>query len=364
MDEGRKVVFLRIFSGEIAQGESVYNVRAGTTEKVARLFKLHADRKQRLQKAGAGNIIAAAGLKLSTTGDTLCSTEKPILLEQIDTYEPVISIAIEPRTQAARKRLDFALDKMVEEDPTFKVHVDEETGQTLISGMGELHLEVIVDRLRREYNVEASVGKPQVVYRETVQNSATADVTFDRQLKEADLYGRVSCSIRPRERGTGALIESALPADSDVPQQIIDAALAGLQEASESGSEGYSLEDIEARLLSVEFRDDSQPEVGVKVAAADAFRQAVTKAIPLRLEPIMSVEVEVPEEYLSAVIGDLRQRRALVQEIGVRGEVNLVTVLVPLRLVFGYSTGLRSLSKGRANFTMRFHAFDNLAAKL
>jgi elongation factor G len=364
MDEGRKVVFLRIFSGEIAQGESVYNVRAGTTEKVARLFKLHADRKQRLQKAGAGSIIAAAGLKLSTTGDTLCSTEKPILLEQIDTYEPVISIAIEPRTQAARKRLDFALDKMVEEDPTFKVHVDEETGQTLISGMGELHLEVIVDRLRREYNVEASVGKPQVVYRETVQNSATADVTFDRRLKEADLYGRVSCSISPRERGTGVLIESALPADYDVPQQIIDAALAGLQEASESGSEGYSLEDIEARLLSVEFRDDSQPEVGVKVAAADAFRQAVTKAIPLRLEPIMSVEVEVPEDYLSAVIGDLRQRRALVQKIGMRGEVNLVTVLVPLRLVFGYSTGLRSLSKGRANFTMRFHAFDNLAAKL
>lgn len=364
MDEGRKVVFLRIFSGEIAQGESVYNVRAGTTEKVARLFKLHADRKQRLQKAGAGSIIAAAGLKLSTTGDTLCSTEKPILLEQIDTYEPVISIAIEPRTQAARKRLDFALDKMVEEDPTFKVHVDEETGQTLISGMGELHLEVIVDRLRREYNVEASVGKPQVVYRETVQNSATADVTFDRRLKEANLYGRVSCSISPRERGTGVLIESALPADYDVPQQIIDAALAGLQEASESGSEGYSLEDIEARLLSVEFRDDSQPEVGVKVAAADAFRQAVTKAIPLRLEPIMSVEVEVPEDYLSAVIGDLRQRRALVQEIGMRGEVNLVTVWVPLRLVFGYSTGLRSLSKGRANFTMRFHAFDNLAAKL
>jgi elongation factor G len=188
-------------------------------------------------------------------------------------------------------------------------------------------------------------------------------VTFDRQLKEADLYGRVSCSIDPRERGAGVLIESALPEDTDIPQQIIDAALAGLQEASESGSEGYSLEDIEARLHSIDYRDDSQPEVGVKVAAADAFRQAVAKAMPLRLEPIMEMEVEVPEDYLSAVIGDLRQRRALVQEIGVRDDVNLVKVLVPLRLIFGYSTGLRSLSKGRANFTMRFHSFDNLATK-
>jgi len=359
MDEGRKVVFLRVFSGVIEAGMSVYNVRAGKHERVARLFKLHAARRQRLDRAGAGSIVAAAGLKLATTGDTICDEADPILLERIDTYEPVISIAIEPRTQAGRKKLDFALAKVVEEDPTFRVRVDDETGQTLISGMGELHLDVIVDRIRREYNVEAQVGNPQVVYRETIRGESSAEATFDRKLKEADLFGEVGCKVRPLARGAGVVVRSEAP-DETLPRPLLAAALAGLEEGAQSGPDGFPLVDIEATLLSVVFREDAQPQVGVKVAAGEAFRKAVIAASPTRLEPIMSVEVAVSEEYLGAVIGDLRQRRAQVREISQRGENRIIDALVPLRRMFGYSTDLRSLTKGRANFMMRFHAYDTL----
>jgi elongation factor G len=362
MDEGRKVLFLRIFSGVIESGESVYNVRTEQKERVARLFTVHAAQRRRLDRAGAGSIVAAAGLKSATTGDTLCDEEAPILLERIDTYEPVISVAIESRTQAARKKLDFAMGKMVEEDPTFRVRQDEETGQTLISGMGELHLEVIVDRLVREYGVEAKVGRPQVVYRETIQATADAASTFERKLKEAELYGEASCRIRPLARGSGIRTVSAVSEDDGVPPAIVRAALDGLEEAAQSGPDGFPLEDLEATLLSVKFRDEAQPEIGVKVAAADAFRKAVQQASPLRLEPIMTVEATATEEHLGAVIGDLRSRRGQIQEIGQEGDVRPVSALVPLRLLFGYSTDLRSISKGRANFTMRFHSYDNLAA--
>jgi elongation factor G len=361
MDEGRKVVFLRLFSGKIEPGMEVWNVRAGENDKVARLFAVHADRRQRLDHAGAGDIVAAAGLKHATTGDTLCDAKAPILLERIDTYEPVISIAIEPKTTAAKKKLDFALAKMVEEDPTFRVREDPETGQMLISGMGELHLDVVVDRLAREYGVEATVGRPQVVYRETVAGSAEARVTFQRELKEARLYGEVGCRVAPRERGTGLRIVSEIPEDAEIPRAIVQSALDGLREATESGPEGYPMEDVEVVLVSVGHRDDSQPEVGVKVAAGEAFREAVAKATAIRLEPIMRTEVVVPEEHLGPVIGDLRQRRAHIRDIGTRGELKVADALVPLRAMFGYSTDLRSLTKGRATFTMEFHRFDNLS---
>jgi len=362
MDEGRKVLFLRVFSGVLESGAMVYNVRTERNERVARLFTVHAERRKRLDRAGAGSIVAAAGLKGATTGDTLCSEDAPILLERIDTYEPVISVAIESRTQAARQKLDFALGKMVEEDPTFRVREDDETGQTLISGMGELHLEVIVDRLVREYGVEASVGKPQVVYRETIRNGARSETTFERKLKEAELYGEVGCRVEPLSRGSGVRTQSAVPTNSGVPAAIVNAALAGLSEAAQSGPDGFPLEDIEATLLSVKYRDDAQPEIGVKVAAADAFRKAVQDASPFKLEPIMAIEVAAPEEHLGAIIGDLRARRAQIREIGQSGEIRPLSALVPLRLVFGYSTDLRSISKGRANFTMRFHSYDNLSA--
>ena len=360
MDEGRKVVFLRVFSGTLEPGQEVYNVRAGQADKVARLFEVHADRRRRLERAGAGSIVAASGLKVATTGDTLCSRDRPILLERIDAYEPVISIAIEPRTQAAKKKLDFALSKMVEEDPTFRVREDEETGQTLISGMGELHLEIIVGRLQREYRVEAAVGKPQVVYRETIREESEASATFERELKEAKLYGEVSCRVAPLERKSGVRVESGLPQRNDLSPAIVEAALAGLEEAAQSGPDGFPLEDIQATLLSVGFREDGQPEVGVKVAAGEAFRKAVAQASPLKLEPIMSVEVAVAEDYLGAVIADLKQRRAHILDLSARGDTRLAQAHVPLRLMFGYSTGLRSLTKGRATFTMEFHSYDHL----
>jgi elongation factor G len=358
MDEGRKNVFLRVFSGVLESGKDILNVRADAKEKVARLFEVHAHKRERVPKAGAGSIVAAAGLKLATTGDTLSSEEAPILLERIDSYEPVISIAIEPKSQAAKDKLDFSLGKMVEEDPTFRVREDEETGQTLISGMGELHLEVIVDRLRREYGVQANVGKPQVVCRETIEGEAEASATFERELKEAELFGEASCRVRPRERGSGNLVRSGLDGETEIRPVIVEAALAGLAEGSHSGPEGYPLEDIEATLLTVGYRDDAQPEIGVKVAAAEALRQAVSNASPRILEPLMAVEVVVSEEHLGAVLGDLRQRRANVRDIGDRTETKLIDALVPLRNMFGYSTDLRSLTKGRAIFTMRFHSYD------
>jgi elongation factor G len=360
MDEGRKNVFVRVFSGALEPGKPVLNVRAGEREKIARLFAVHAHKRERLQKAGAGSIVSVAGLKLATTGDTLSAEDHPILLERIDTYEPVISIAIEPKNQAAKEKLDFSLGKMVEEDPTFRVHEDEETGQTLISGMGELHLDVIVDRLKREYGVQAAVGNPQVVCRETIEGEAEASATFERELKEAELYGEAACRVRPRGRGAGNSIRSGLDGAVEIRPVIVEAALAGLSEASQSGPEGYPLEDIEATLLDVGYRDDAQPEIGVKVAAAEALRQAVSKASPLILEPVMAVEVVVSEEYLGSVLGDLRQRGAQIQHIGDRSDTKLVDALVPLRRMFGYATDLRSLTKGRAIFTMHFHAYDSL----
>jgi elongation factor G len=359
MDEGRRVVFIRIFSGTLEPGMSVYNVRAGQSEKIARLFAVHADRRERLERAGAGSIVAASGLKLATTGDTLAAEAHPILLERIDTYEPVISIAIEPRSLQAKQKLDFALGKMVEEDPTFRVREDAETGQTLISGMGELHLDVIVDRLRREYGVEASVGKPQVVFRETITATREARAVFERELKEATLYGEARVRVTPRGRGEGVRVTSAV-ADAGLPPALRDAALGGLEEAAQTGFEGYPLDDLEATLLEIRFREGAQPEVGVKVAAGGAFRQAVAEASPIRLEPIMDLEVTLPEEYLGAVIGDLRQRHAHILDVGDRGAMKLAQARVPLRNMFGYSTDLRSLTRGRASFTLEFRAYDNL----
>ncbi len=361
MDDGRKVVFMRIFSGTVKPGMELYNVRAGIKEKVARLFVLHANKRERIDKAGAGMIVAATGLKLATTGDTLCDPQKPILLERIDTYEPVISVAIEAETNAEKERLDFALNKMVEEDPTFRVREDDETGQTLISGMGELHLEIITDRLVREYKVKARIGKPQVVYRETVTASGDGEATFERELKEETLYGVARCRVSPRDRGTGVDVRSALPDEPPIPEAIVAAALQGLRDAAQAGPDGYPLEDVEVELTGVEYRDDANPETSVRAAAAEAFRRAASHASPVKLEPIMDVEIVVPEEYLGAVIGDINQRRGHVQDVGSRGAKSVVEAKVALRNLFGYSTEVRSLTQGRANFSMQFSAYDALS---
>ena len=361
MDEGRKVVFLRIFSGTVEAGGEVLNVRTNRKEKVARLFRIHAQKRERLDKAFAGEIVAAAGLKDATTGDTVCDPKSPILLERIDTYEPVISQAIEAENQSVKERLDFALAKMSEEDPTFRVREDPDTGQTLIWGMGELHLEIIVDRMRREYGVQAQVGKPQVVYRETVLGEGEGRATFERMLKEQAIYGEATCRVKARGRGTGMRFVRKLDAAAAmVSDVVIRSGMQGLEDAASSGPDGYPLEDVEVTLLHVGVREGADAEIGVRAAAAEAFRRAVQAAQPSRLEPIMEVEVTVDDDFLGAVIGDLNQRRGQVHDVGTRGDKRIVTAHVPLRNMFGYSTRLRSLSEGRATFVMQFKAYDSL----
>jgi elongation factor G len=362
MDEGRKIVFMRVFSGVLKPGMDVLNVRENKKEKVARLFELHANKRQRIESAGAGSIVAAAGLKLSTTGDTLCDAAHPILLERIDTYEPVISVAIEAATNAEREKLGFALSKMVDEDPTFRVREDAETGETVISGMGELHLEIVVDRIKREYGVDAHVGKPQVVYRETVLGSAEFTSTFERELKEEMLYGRVSCRVSSRPRGAGMLIRAEMPAEPVLPEAVVAAAMQGLRDAAQSGPDGYPLEDVEVVLTGVEIREGAQSEIAARAAASEAFRRAAGEARPARLEPIMQVEVTVPEEHLGGIIGDLNQRHGQVRSVSSRGDKSVVDAVVPLRNMFGYSTRLRSMSEGRATYTMQFASYDAIGS--
>ncbi|HWU89618.1 MAG TPA: elongation factor G [Kofleriaceae bacterium] len=362
MDEGRKVVFLRVFSGTIEPGHEVLNIRTGKKEKIARLFHVHANKRERLEKGVAGEIVAAAGLKDATTGDTICDPKAPILLERIDTYEPVISQAIEAENQAAKERLDFALGKMAEEDPTFRTHDDPDTGQTLIRGMGELHLEIIVDRMKREYGVQARAGKPQVVYRETVLGEGEGHAVFERDLKEQAIYGEATCKVRGLPRGSGMDFKKTLPPSLLLPDVVVAAAMQGLRDAASSGPDGYPLEDVEVTLTSLKLKEGANGEIGSRAAAAEAFRRAVQNASPSRLEPIMAVEVTVDDEFLGAVIGDLNQRRGHVQDVGARGAKRLVSALVPLRNMFGYSTRLRSLTEGRATFSMQFHAYDTLQA--
>jgi elongation factor G len=364
MDEGRKVVFLRIFSGTLEPGHELLNVRTNKKEKVARLFRIHANKRERLDKAVAGEIVAAAGLKDATTGDTVCDPKAPILLERIDTYEPVISQAIEADNAAAKERLDFALGKMAEEDPTFRVKEDADTGQTLINGMGELHLEIIVDRMKREYGVQARAGKPQVVYRETVLGEGEGTAVFERATassgKEQAIYGEATCRVRGRPRGSGMDFKRALPPIPPIADAIWQGAMQGLKDAASSGPDGYPLEDVEVTLTGLALRDGANGEIGCRAAAAEAFRRAVATATPTRLEPIMALEVTVEDEFLGAVIGDLQQRRGQVQDVGSRGVKRLVSALVPLRNTFGYSTRLRSLTSGGATFEMHFHAYDTL----
>jgi elongation factor G len=359
MDEGRKVIYVRIFSGTLRPGDDVLNPRTGGVEKVARLFQVHADKRERIDKAGAGMIVAAMGLKTATTGDTLSATSAPIVFERIETYEPVIAAAIEPDTLSDKEKLDFGLAKMVEEDPTFRVHEDPETGQTIIRGMGELHLEIIVDRLVREYGVKARAGKPQVVFRETISRAAEADGRFERKLEDEEIFGRVRVRVTPRQRHSGMVYASKVPEFPPVAPHILAAAMGGVREASQSGPGGYPMEDTEVTVVAVETREGASPDVGVKIAASNGFRAACAEAGPRMLEPIMSVEVVVPEDFLGAAIGDLNQRHGRIEDVGHRGEKRIVQAKVPLQRMFGYSTVLRSLSQGRATFSMQFAEYNS-----
>jgi elongation factor G len=358
MDQGRKQVYLRVYSGILKPGDEVLNPRLGKLEKPARLFSVHANKRERILQAGPGMIVTANGLKDTATGDTLCAESAPIVFERIDSYEPVISAAIEARSQPEKEKLDFALAKMVEEDPTFRVRDDGETGQTIIQGMGELHLDIIIDRLAKEYNVEAHIGKPEVVFRETVTQSASGEANFTRQLEEQSMYGQAEVRVSPRPRRSGVEVRSALAEDNAVPPAIVEAALAGMREAGSLGPSGYPLEDFDAVLVRVEHRPGASTETAHRIAAGEALRQAVREAGPTLLEPIMHVEVTVPEAFLGDVLGDLNARHGQIEDVGFRGQARVVSASVPLRRMFGYATSLRSQSQGRASFTMQFARYD------
>ncbi|MBW2733349.1 MAG: elongation factor G [Deltaproteobacteria bacterium] len=359
MEQGRKAVYLRVYSGRIRAGMDIFNPRVGKKEKVARLFKVHANRRERIEEAGPGDIVAAVGLKFAVTGDTLCAADDPIIFERIDSYEPVISRAVEARTLAEKDKLDFALEKISSEDPTFRVSEDEETGQTLISGMGELHLDIIIDRLEREYHVEARLGKPQVVHRETVLDSAEDEYVFERKSDDEQLFGKARVRVAPRERGSGMAFHVALPEGETISPALVESMMEGLHDAAVAGvSAGFPLVDVEVTLLRVGLREGATNNVAYRAAACEAFRRASKKASPALLEPIMAMEVIVPEEFMGEVIGDLNARGGQIEELGFRGGKRLVKAQVPMRQLFGYSTAVRSLTQGRANFTMCFHSFD------
>ncbi len=369
MFEGRKTVFLRLYSGTISVGDDLFNPRLKKTEKIARLFAVHADRRERIERVGAGWIVAAMGLKDCATGDTLCSTKDPILLERIDTYEPVISSAIEASATVDKEKLEQALAKLTDEDPTFRVRVDDETGETIISGMGELHLEIIHDRIQREYGVPTRLGRPQVVHRETVTGTGEGVGRIERTHPEDEtelIFGAATVRVRARPRGSGVVVRADVPPPpAEMPGPLraklpvaIAAAVAGVKEGTVTGPEGYPIVDLEATVIAVEPRDDVKSDVGWRIAAQTALRRAIQAAGPAELEPIMDVEVVVPEEFLGDVLGDLASRRAQIEDVGVRGGQRTVAAKLPLKALFGYATAVRSASQGRATFTMKFSRFD------
>ena len=367
MDDGRKAVYLRIYSGVINAGDDVYNSRTKKNEKVARLFSVHANRHNRIETSGAGSIVLAMGLKDTATGDTLSSPKAPISLERIEIQEPVISRAIEPKTSAEKDKMDIALAKLADEDPTFKYGEDSETGQMIIRGMGELHLDIVVDRILREYNVHVTVGRPQVVYRETLARSAEAEARFERMIEHEMLFGHAKLRVAPRPRNSGNVLKldlikpEVLPGEPkiiDPPAMILDAALQGAKDAMGSGPQGYPFEDIEVIISGIEYHPDVSSVAGQKAAMAEAMRRASKSAGTLLLEPIMKLEVITPDAHVGDVLGDLNSRRAQIEDVGYRGAQRLILAKVPLRRVFGYSTDLRSATQGRAGFTMRFVAFD------
>ena len=358
MMEGRKITYVRIYSGLLKAGDEVFNATKGRREKVARLLKMHASKRERIDAAGAGDIIAVAGLKEAQTGDTLCSESKPLILESIEFYNPVISQAIEAKTPADQEKLPDVLAKISEEDPTLKVKYDEETAQTVISGMGELHLEVVVDRLQREYNVRVNTGKPRVVYRETIQKAVEAEGRFERELGEKRHFGHVRLALEPLARGAGVEIRNEL-APETVPAEFHPVIEESIGEAVLSGVvAGYPVLDIRVRITGGSVKEGETSAIGYRIATQAAFREGCSKADPVLLEPIMRVDILTPKDFMGEVIGDLNARRGEVESVSPKGPVTEIRADVPLRALFGYSTDLRSATQGRAVFSMQFLRYD------
>jgi elongation factor G len=354
-----KLTFMRVYSGTLPSGAHVLNSTKDKKERIGRLLEMHANHREDLDEVRAGDIIAAVGLKFTATGDTLCEADHPVLLESMIFPEPVIDIAIEPKTKADQEKLAQSLAKLAEEDPTFRVHTDEETGQTIIAGMGELHLEVIVDRLLREFQVEANVGRPQVAYRETATKSVDkVDARFVRQTGGRGQYGHVVIDVMPNERGAGYEFENSIHGGS-IPREYIPSVDSGIREALESGIvAGYPVVDLKVELRDGSYHDVDSSEMAFKVAGSMAIKDALAKAAPVLLEPVMAVEVVTPDDFMGDVMGDLSSRRGHIDGMEPRGNAQVVKASVPLAEMFGYATDLRSRTQGRASYTMQFKAYE------
>jgi elongation factor G len=353
-----QLTFIRVYSGVLQSGSYVYNATKGKKERIGRLLKMHANKREEIKEVYAGDIAAAVGLKYTTTGDTLCSEDYPVVLESIEFPEPVISIAIEPKTKSDQEKLGLSLQKLASEDPSFRVKTDEETGQTIISGMGELHLEIIVDRMMREFKVEANVGKPQVAYRETIGKKVKVEGKFVRQSGGRGQYGHVWLEVEPQEPGKGYLFVDAIKGGV-VPREYIPAVDKGIQEAMDTGvMAGFPVVDIKVTLIDGSYHEVDSSEMAFKIAGSMGFKEGCQKAGPVLLEPIMSVEVVVPEEYMGDVIGDLNSRRGRIMGMDSRAGAQIVSSMVPLANMFGYSTDLRSATQGRATYAMTFDHYE------
>jgi elongation factor G len=355
-----QLVFLRVYAGTLEAGAAVYNSTKDRKERVGRLLRMHANKKEEIEAIAAGDIVAAIGLKFATTGDTLCDPDKPIVLESMTFPEPVIAVAIEPKTRADEEKLGVALSRLALEDPTFRVTTEEETSQTLIHGMGELHLEIIVDRLLREFRVEANVGKPQVAYRETVRRPAEAQGRFVRQTGGRGQYGDVYIEVEPNEPGGGFVFENKIVGGA-VPREYVPAVEKGIREAMQTGVlAGYPMVDIKVRLTDGSYHEVDSSELAFKIAGSIGFKEAVRRGKPVLLEPVMDVEVVTPEEYMGAIVGDLNSRRGRIVSMEARGSSQVIRANVPLGHMFGYATEMRSMTQGRATYTMQFARYEEV----
>ena len=355
-----KLAFFRVYSGTLKAGSYVLNSSTGEKERVGRILRMHANSREEVQEVYAGEIAAAVGLKATTTGNTLCDPAKPIILESITFPEPVIQIAIEPKTKADQEKMSLALQRLAEEDPTFKISTNHETGQTLIAGMGELHLDIIVDRMKREFKVEANVGRPQVAYRETIKKSAHGQGKFVRQSGGRGQYGDVWLELTPQEAGTGFEFENAIVGGA-IPREYIKPVEEGVREAMQNGVvAGYPVVDVKVKLYDGSYHDVDSSEMAFKIAGSIAFQEVAKKADPIILEPIMKVEVVTPEDFMGDIIGDLNSKRGRVEKMEDRGQAKVIDAFVPLAEMFGYTTTLRSMTQGRASNSMEFDHYEEV----
>jgi len=353
-----QLTFIRVYSGQLKTGDSVLNVRSGKTERIGRLMKMHANKREEISEILAGDICAAVGLKNVSTGDTICNEDHPIALESIEFAAPVISVAVEPKTKADQEKMGMALGRLAQEDPTFKVHTDPDSGQTIISGMGELHLEIIVDRMMREYKVEANVGKPQVAYRETIRRHSEAEGKYIRQTGGRGQYGHAKIYLDPQPPGTGYEFVNEIVGGS-VPKEFIKPIDQGIQEALEGGVlAGYPMVDVKATLFDGSYHDVDSNEMAFKIAGSMAFKEAARKASPVLLEPVMAVEVVTPEDYAGVIMGDLSSRRGRIEGMEHRAGSQVIKAIVPLAEMFGYATHMRSSTQGRAEYSMHFARYE------